>query len=137
MTDYVHKEKRSWIMRQVRSRYNRSTELKFIEVLKNRNIIGWRRNYPLLGKPDFVFLKRKVAVFIDGCFWHGCPKHCRMPSSNREYWEKKIGRNIQRDKEISKELRIKGWIVIRFWEHDLIRGKLNSTKIRRLSALLE
>lgn len=136
MADTFEKEKRSWIMGQVRSKQNKSTELKFIEILNNLSITGWRRNYPLVGKPDFVFPKNRVAAFIDGCFWHGCSKHCRMPSSNKDYWERKIGKNVQRDRKINKELRAKGWKVIRFWEHDLKRKTLNRAKFRRLSALL-
>lgn len=123
-------------MGQVRSKQNKSTELKFIKILNNLSITGWRRNYPLVGKPDFVFPKSRIAAFIDGCFWHGCPKHCRMPSSNKDYWEGKIGKNVKRDRKINKELRAKGWKVIRFWEHDLKRKTLNRAKFRRLSALL-
>lgn len=136
MADSFEKKKRSWIMGRVRSKRNKSTELRFMEVLNNLKITGWRRNYPLVGKPDFVFPKNRVAAFIDGCFWHGCPEHCRMPSSNRDYWERKIGKNIQHDRKINKELRAKGWKVIRFWEHDLKRRTLNRAKFRRLSALL-
>lgn len=119
MVDNLDKEKRSWTMRQVQSRFNKSTELRFIQILKDRGIKGWRRNYPLVGKPDFVFPRVKIAVFIDGCFWHGCPKHCRMPSSNRDYWEQKIKRNVQRDRAVKKELKLKGWEIVRFWEHEL------------------
>jgi DNA mismatch endonuclease (patch repair protein) len=63
---------------------NRGTELRLIEIFKARGITGWRRKYKLPGKPDFVFPKARVAVFVDGCFWHGCPKHCRMPRSNKK-----------------------------------------------------
>jgi len=89
-----------------------------------------------LGKPDFVFPKSRVAVFVDGCFWHGCRKHCRMPSSNREYWEEKIGGNIRRDSIVTRKLRAAGWSVIRFWEHDLNSKQINKTKLRRLSSLI-
>lgn len=136
MTDTVDVKKRSWIMSQVRSQRNKSTELKFIEILKSQGITGWRRNYPLSGKPDFVFPKNRVAVFIDGCFWHGCAKHCRMPSSNMDYWQAKINRNVQRDRKINKELRSREWKVLRFWEHDLKRRQINRAKFRRLSALV-
>jgi len=136
MIDNVDKEKRSWIMERVRSRYNKSTELEFIKVMRSEKITGWRRNYPLMGKPDFVFPKSKVAVFVDGCFWHGCPKHCRMPSSNKEYWEEKIGGNIRRDRKVAKKLRQAGWSVIRFWEHDLKSKQINKAKLRRLSFLV-
>ena len=68
-----------------------------VKALTSLKIIGWRRNYEIKGKPDFTFLKSKLAVFIDGCFWHGCKKHCRMPSSNTDYWINKIEKNIKRD----------------------------------------
>lgn len=137
MTDNVHRSKRSWVMAQVRSRQNRSTELRFIEILKSKGITGWRRNCNLAGKPDFVFPKSKIAVFVDGCFWHGCPKHCRMPSSNKKYWNRKIARNIERGKEINRKLRSGGWKVMRFWEHDLKSGGINNYKLRKLSKFVE
>jgi DNA mismatch endonuclease Vsr len=80
MVDTFSKTERSRIMSRVKSKNNKSTELGFISIIKEKNIIGWRRNYPLIGKPDFVFPKQRIAIFIDGCFWHKCPKHCRMPS---------------------------------------------------------
>jgi DNA mismatch endonuclease (patch repair protein) len=60
----------------------------------------------------------RVAVFVDGCFWHGCPQHCRMPTRNRSYWEAKIGRNRERDATISAALIQGGWTVVRVWEHE-------------------
>ena len=104
-------------MAQVKSSGGRSTEERFHAVLREYHITGWRRNYPLFGKPDFVFPKEKVAVFVDGCFWHGHPKRCRMPETNREYWEKKIQRNVERDKTVTRTLQEKGWKVLRIWEH--------------------
>jgi DNA mismatch endonuclease (patch repair protein) len=120
--DTFSKAQRSRIMASVKAKGNKSTELKFLSILKANDVIGWRRNYPLLGRPDFVFPKFRVAVFIDGCFWHGCSQHCRMPSSNKDYWIAKIDKNIKRDKKISKELRNKNWKVIRVWEHDIKSG---------------
>ncbi|MFG2963068.1 very short patch repair endonuclease [Streptomyces sp. NPDC048288] len=66
---------------------------------------------------DMVFRSVKVAVFIDGCFWHGCPEHFVMPKTNRPYWEDKISRNIQRDRDTDNRLAEAGWLVLRFWEH--------------------
>lgn len=119
MTDTFTKEKRSEIMRQVKSSRNKSTELKLITFLKSQSIIGWRRNYKLFGKPDFVFIKTKTAIFIDGCFWHG--HNCRntKPKDNKEYWETKISKNILRDKQVTEYLTKKGWLVIRLWECEL------------------
>lgn len=71
-------------------------------------------------KADVVFTRRRVAVFVDGCFWHGCPTHCRMPTRNRSYWEAKIGRNRERDERITAALRVAEWRVVRVWEHEPI-----------------
>ena len=87
--DTFSRQKRSWIMAQVKSGGNRSTEARLIAVLREHAITGWRRRYPLIGKPDFVFPKARVAVFVDGCFWHGHPRKCRMPKAHRAYWETK------------------------------------------------
>ena len=119
MTDTFSKEKRSQIMRQVKSSRNKSTEIKLIKYFKKNGIKGWRRNYKIFGKPDFVFITSKVAIFVDGCFWHG--HNCRntKPKDNKEYWDKKIDRNIQRDKQVTKHLERIGWTVIRIWECEL------------------
>ena len=119
MTDTFSKEKRSEIMRQVKSSRNKSTELKLITFYKSQSIKGWRRNYKLFGKPDFVFLKSKTAIFVDGCFWHG--HNCRntKPKDNKEYWVIKINKNIQRDIQVTDYLKKKGWKVIRVWECEL------------------
>ncbi len=132
MTDTFSKEKRSEIMRAVKSKGNKSTELKLIEIFKKNNLKGWRRNYPLFGKPDFVFLKLKVVVFADGCFWHG--HNCRNtnPSDNSNYWTKKIERNKKRDKLVTRTLKYKGWIVVRIWECEINKSnyqrKINKIK---------
>ena len=92
-----------------------------VGIFRLNRITGWRRNYPLLGKPDFVFRASRIAVFIDGCFWHGCAK-CRLePESNQDYWLEKIHRNKLRDKAVEKELKKRGWRVVRFWEHAMIQ----------------
>src|SRR5947207_14088363 len=119
MADVFNKANRSRIMATVRSTGNKATELWLVDVLRDNGIKGWRRHEKLPGKPDFVFKREKVAVFVDGCFWHGCPRHLRQPESNREYWFAKINRNIIRDRETTKTLRRLGWTVLRLWEHDL------------------
>jgi DNA mismatch endonuclease (patch repair protein) len=129
--DTFSKSERSKIMASVKSRGNKSTELQFVSVLKDKGITGWRRNYPLIGNPDFVFPRERTAVFIDGCFWHSCPLHCRMPASNENYWNNKIEKNKIRDKKITRTLRAKGWQVIRVWEHEIKSGKLNH-KLNRM-----
>jgi DNA mismatch endonuclease, patch repair protein len=117
--DTVSPSERSKIMSRVRSKGNKSTEAVLLAAFKARKITGWRRQYPIIGTPDFCFQKHKLAVFIDGCFWHGCPKHCRVPESNRDYWVRKISRNVQHDVIVGKGLRKAKWKVIRIWEHDI------------------
>ena len=117
--DRVTKEVRSRNMAAVRSRGNKTTELRFVEFLRVHKITGWRRHLPLFGHPDFVFLKYRVAVFIDGCFWHGCKRCKTVPKQNQKFWKEKIERNMLRDKEVGRELRKEGWHVVRVWEHEL------------------
>jgi len=131
MADIFTRGKRSWLMSRVRSRGNKSTEIKFAKLLRKHGIVGWRRNQKVLGNPDFVFPKNRVAIFIDGCFWHGCPKHGEIPATNRSFWKKKIEQNAARDRLISDKLRRNGWHVYRFWEHDL-DGRLINRKLGRL-----
>ena len=119
MPDVFTKEERSEVMSRIRGKGNQETELVMIQILRSHHISGWRRNQAILGKPDFVFIKQRIAVFVDGCFWHGCPKHSNMPRNNRAFWKKKLGQNKDRDRFVSRELRKLGWKVIRVWEHEL------------------
>lgn len=127
--DTFSRNKRSWIMAQVKSKGNKSTEQLLVSVLRSSKITGWRRAYPLFGKPDFVFPKYRVAVFVDGLFWHGHPTKCRLPGTNKQYWIKKIQHNKVRDRYVSKMLREKGWSVIRIWE-DAVRKTRTLHRIR-------
>lgn len=122
-------------MSRVRSRGNRSTEKRFAGILRKQNVAGWRRGYPLMGKPDFVFPSARVAVFVDGCFWHGCPLHGQIPENNGEFWRKKINGNVIRDCRTTRKLRSLGWHVFRVWEHDINKPKLNC-KIGRIRCIL-
>jgi DNA mismatch endonuclease (patch repair protein) len=106
-------------MAKVQSKGNRSTELRLIELFKKARVKGWRRGVSLLGKPDFVFPKPHLAVFVDGCFWHGCLRHCRIPNTRRHYWVTKIEANKARDREVTRSLKKSGWRVLRIWEHDV------------------
>lgn len=135
MSDIFDNEKRSYIMSRVRSKNNKSTELELIKFFKENNITGWKRNYPVKGHPDFVFLDKKIAIFVDGCFWHGHDCRNTRPSDNAEYWRKKRERNIKHDKEITELFEKRGWTVIRIWECELKRqnrfalaNKLNTFK---------
>lgn len=120
-------------MAQVKSSGNKSTEEKLLAVLRENGIIGWRRNYPLFGKPDFVFPSAKVAVFVDGCFWHGHPRKCRIPKANRLYWVNKIARNVARDRRVTRVLKEKGWKVIRIWE-DSVGNRSTVSRVRKALA---
>ena len=119
MSDVFTKKKRSQVMAAVRSRGNKETELKLVAILRSAHVTGWRRHEPLRGRPDFTFRRARVLIFVDGCFWHGCPLHCRMPEDNREYWQRKISRNCSRDRATTKALKRSGWRVLRFWSHAL------------------
>jgi len=119
MADVFTKKKRSEVMGKICSAGNKETETALVELFRRHKVKGWRRNARLIGKPDFIFRESRVAVFVDGCFWHGCRRHFRMPASNRDYWKQKINRNINRDKLVGRLLRGKGWRVLRIWAHDL------------------
>lgn len=81
---------------------------------------GWRRHVRVEGaKPDFVFSRKRVAVFVDGCFWHGCPECAKRPATNTGYWSTKLARNAARDEEQTTVLAEAGWTVVRFWGHEL------------------
>jgi DNA mismatch endonuclease (patch repair protein) len=134
MTDTFHPEERSRIMSRIRSSGNAATELRFLEILRKHKISGWRRGKPLPGKPDFVFVAARVAVFIDGDFWHGNPKGFRLPKSNLAYWRKKISSNRDRDKLVNRLLRTDGWHVVRFWQSRLSDEK---AVVRRLHYALD
>jgi DNA mismatch endonuclease (patch repair protein) len=116
VADVFNKAKRSEVMSRIRGRGNKGTEIALVTLLRRNQITGWRRNQSVFGKPDFVFKKQKLAIFVDGCFWHGCPKCYRAPKSNRRFWRQKISRNRKRDLEVNRFLRLHGWKVLRFWE---------------------
>ncbi|MCI8595271.1 MAG: very short patch repair endonuclease [Clostridia bacterium] len=120
MADIFNKEKRSQVMSAIRSKQNKSTELKLIAVFKQNNIHGWRRNYKVKGHPDFIFLEKKIAIFVDGCFWHGHDCRNTRPSDNSDFWQKKRERNMLHDKKITNLFESRGWTVIRIWECELL-----------------
>jgi DNA mismatch endonuclease (patch repair protein) len=103
----------------IRSHGNKSTELRLIELFRKHQITGWRRKQNLTGRPDFIFRSARLALFVDGCFWHGCPKHATWPKQNKAFWREKILRNRARDRQVTRELRAAGWKVLRIWEHSL------------------
>ena len=116
MTDTLTGIERSELMSRVRSSGNRATELRLATLMRKHRIHGWRRGALLPGKPDFVFRAEKVALFVDGCFWHGCPRHGRTPKTRVAFWTKKLARNAQRDRAVTRTLSASGWTVLRIWE---------------------
>jgi DNA mismatch endonuclease (patch repair protein) len=146
MADVFSKRKRSAVMAAIRSRGNKATELRLVAVFRAQGITGWRRQRQLrmkveglkskvtgrragsgqdarapMVRPDFVFPRQRVAVFVDGCFWHGCHWHYRRPGSRRNFWDAKVAANRARDQLVNRLLRRAGWRVLRVWEHELRR----------------
>jgi DNA mismatch endonuclease (patch repair protein) len=118
--DVFSKRKRSEVMSNIRGRGNRSTERRMAAMLRAKAISGWqmhRKDIP--GTPDFYFQELHLALFIDGCFWHQCPKCSKMPTQNGTFWNEKLTKNVRRDKRIRRMLNRSGISVIRLWEHDL------------------
>jgi len=107
-------------MSRIRGRGNKDTEIALAKLFRINGVTGWRRNQPVFGKPDFIFPIWHVAVFVDGCFWHGCAKHSNMPASNRAFWKAKLTGNKARDRVVNQTLRREGWRVVRIWEHELV-----------------
>ena len=132
MADVFTKEKRSEVMSRIRPNGNKETELALIALFRKCGFAGWRRRQPLFGKPDFVFRKNRIALFVDGCFWHGCPEHGTKPKTNAEFWAKKIQQNKDRDCAVNSALSAAGWKVVRVWEHEL-KKKNSASLIARLT----
>lgn len=103
-------------MASVKSRGNGTTEVALARILCAAGVRGYRKHWPVAGKPDFAWPGLKVAVFVDGCFWHGCTRCKYLPRSNRKFWENKIENNKKRDRRVSQRLRRSGWRVIRVRE---------------------
>jgi DNA mismatch endonuclease (patch repair protein) len=140
VSDVFTKAKRSEVMSKIRGRENKATEVALAKLFRQHGITGWRRQVlirispaiaavaaPQRGegvkiRPDFVFPKLRLAVFVDGCFWHGCPKHGTQPKANAAFWRNKISRNQTRDRLVTHTLRQSGWRVLRIWEHELARN---------------
>jgi DNA mismatch endonuclease (patch repair protein) len=132
MADIFSRAKRSEIMSRIRSRGTGPEQQLYALV---RKILGWRRrvelNAPgLPGQPDVVIPSLRLAIFADGCFYHGCPRHGHVPKSNVAYWEPKIARTLERDRRNRSALRRQGYAVWRVWEHDLRTTILPRTAAR-------
>jgi len=135
MPDVFTKKKRSEVMSRIRGRGNKETEVALAKLMRRNRITGWRRNQPVFGKPDFIFRRVRLALFVDGCFWHACPKHSNLPVNNRPFWRRKLSTNKKRDHLVIHTLRKTGWTVLRIWEHELTR-KNETLLLRRIKRAL-
>ena len=136
LSDVFDGEKRSEIMKAVLSKGNKSTEQKLIHLFNENHITGWRRNYKVKGHPDFVFPKQRVAVFVDGCFWHGHDCRNTRPKANEEYWAKKRERNMKHDRGVTAMFEKRGWTVLRIWECEL-KKKNQCATFRKVQKALQ
>ena len=121
MPDIFSKAKRSQIMSRILGKGAQATEGRLLLIFRTYRITGWRRHPNLFGRPDFVFNRNRLAVFVDGCFWHGCPDHSSEPETNQAFWKQKLKRNKDRDRLVSRTLSRTGWRVLRIWQHELTR----------------
>ena len=131
-SDVMTPEQRSRCMSRIRGK-NTGPEMLLRKALWSRGL-RYRIHYKITGSPDIVFPGKKIAIFVDGCFWHGCPEHGSRPKKNSEFWEKKISKNRSRDQKVTKELSASGWHVLRFWEHE-IKNDLDSV-IQKIDSVL-
>lgn len=136
MTDWLSREQRSRNMSSIRSVGNKTTEQRMAKLLRAAHLSGWRRRVPLPGSPDFAFRSHRAAVFVDGCFWHGCPRCYRLPEDNRPYWKAKVTGNRRRDRRVNRQLRDRGWTVVRVWEHMLESEGGRARFLSKLRAIL-
>lgn len=120
MKDPLSKRERSVLMSKVRNSGNQSTELAVESLLRINKIRGWKKHPKnVIGHPDFFFPATKLAVFVDGCFWHACPKCGRIPKTRVKFWADKIAGNRRRDSRIRRQLSKTGFSVMRIWEHEV------------------
>lgn len=134
MVDVLSKTQRKFCMSRIRGK-NTKPELFLRKALWEKGF-RYRLKNNLPGRPDIVFPGRRLAVFVDGCFWHKCPQHCQIPEENRVFWREKLSRNRTRDEEVNHMLGQKNWKVLRFWEHD-IKADLSECVKQVLQALQE
>jgi len=115
--DVLNPRQRSYCMSQIRDR-DTKPEMMLRKALWSAGL-RYRLRHKVTGRPDIAFPGSRVAVFCDGCFWHGCPDHSVSPKTNSSFWKAKIGKNRARDERVAAALRDEGWTVIRLWEHDI------------------
>jgi DNA mismatch endonuclease (patch repair protein) len=128
MVDVLTKEQRSYNMSRIRGT-GTGPEMLLRKLLFSKRLRGYRVRSKVFGKPDIVFPKYGIAVFVDGCFWHRCPVCYTKPETNMEFWEGKIEGNMKRDKMVNERLAREGYEIIRFWEHE-IKNNLNACYLK-------
>lgn len=128
MPDVLTREQRSYCMSRIRGK-DTAPELVLRKAISSAGLRGYRLHHKLPGKPDMVFPRWKIALFIDGCFWHKCPKCFIKPATNRKFWMEKLASNRKRDRIINTELKRNGWRVIRIWEHDAQNQKIIKSRV--------
>ena len=133
--DTVDKEKRSLIMSSVRSKETK-LEIEFRKSLWQKGFRYRKNSRKYYGTPDIVMPSKKGVIFIDSCFWHGCPRHFRLPIRNKNFWEDKISRNVERDKDVTRYYKQQKWIIIRIWEHEINKDELLKKKIEKVSKMI-
>lgn len=131
VSDIFSRKTRSRVMSRIRSSGNHSTEKRLMTLFRESGIVGWRRRCRLFGRPDFVFYAERVVVFVDGCFWHGCPRCRNKPRTNTGYWTNKNRRNMARDRLVSRTLTKTNWLVVRIWEHSLVQPNAVVSRIKK------
>lgn len=128
MADVHSKEKRSYNMSMIKGS-NTKPEIALRAALWNGGHRYRLKNRDIHGNPDLTFRRAKLAIFVDGCFWHKCPDHFIQPKNNKKFWADKINRNIARDSQVNENLKKEGWIVLRFWEHEIQKDMPRVLKI--------
>jgi DNA mismatch endonuclease (patch repair protein) len=118
MADVLTPEQRRLNMSRIRGR-NTKPEKALRSALHTEGLRFRIHRRDIAGCPDIVFPGKKVAVFVDGCFWHGCPKHQTMPRTNSAFWRQKLQQNRERDRAVKQALQSSGWKILRFWEHEV------------------
>lgn len=124
MVDVHTSQQRSYNMSRIKSK-NTRPELIIKDSLEKR---GFLYQLDIYGKPDFINFNKKLVIFIDGCFWHKCPRCFKLPKTNRKFWKDKIKENARRDKEITLNYKNSGWKVLRFWEHEIKNQEIYKLK---------
>jgi DNA mismatch endonuclease (patch repair protein) len=134
MTDVLTPDQRKKNMSHIRGK-NTGPETRLRKLLWSHGVKGYRIHYNLPGKPDIVLTKKKIAIFVDGCFWHKCPFCFQEPETRKEFWMKKIQSNVDRDKRVNKQLKDDGWTILRFWEHDVRKNP--DAIVKKVSEIIE